>query len=570
MNSQLTSLRALRQTWWLRTLALAVIVTSLGTRLPAQQSVQPPSAVASSKVPTFDAIRKQWEPRPLAELRQAAENGDAAAQYFLGFCFVKGRGVQTNQVEAASWFRKSAEQGLAVAQNELGWLYERGRGVSDGRDEAERWIRQAAEQGLAQAQLSLGWLYSNDKVKSGTVTGNYPVAAEWYEKAADQGLAEAQYLLAELYFFGKVERDYDEAAKWYRKAADQGWVDAMEKLGELYRFNHEGFKADPAEAIKWFRLAAEKGHSRAQLYLGQMMARGEGGARDDKAAVRLLTQAAEQGDSRALSKLAELSREGRGVKLGRSEQLALDQAAAGGNAPDSDFRLAQAFDRGEGVSKNDVTAAQHYFRAAHHSSGGHQTEAFDALINFLATGRATKFFTGEVLQFVERNARMAKSAPARYQLGVMFQEGRALPKDPARALDAFTQAALFGSPDAQHRIGQMWAEGLDGAPDPAEAVKWYRKAAVQGDARAQLDLAQSYLTGSGIRQNLVEAWKWMKLAAVQQLSQADAQLTGVENRMTAEQLAEAKRRQEAFVPRKDIAGEDAAAAERALRKLLPE
>ena len=42
--------------------------------------------------------------------------GDADAQFNLGFMYDNGRGVAQNDAEAVRWYRKAAEQGDAGAQ----------------------------------------------------------------------------------------------------------------------------------------------------------------------------------------------------------------------------------------------------------------------------------------------------------------------------------------------------------------------------------------------------------------------------------------------------------------------
>ena len=45
---------------------------------------------------------------------KAAEQGDAAAQYNLGWMYRFGKGVQQNYSKAVKWYRKAAEQGGGV------------------------------------------------------------------------------------------------------------------------------------------------------------------------------------------------------------------------------------------------------------------------------------------------------------------------------------------------------------------------------------------------------------------------------------------------------------------------
>ena len=88
--------------------------------------------------------------------RMAADQGDAAAQYSLGWAYNHGEGVAKDQQEAVRWWRMAAEQGYAVAQTNLGVAYDNGEGVAKDQQEAVRWYRMAADQGYAKAQYNLG------------------------------------------------------------------------------------------------------------------------------------------------------------------------------------------------------------------------------------------------------------------------------------------------------------------------------------------------------------------------------------------------------------------------------
>src|SRR3954468_6673018 len=69
-----------------------------------------------------------------------AEQGDPAAQTYLGFMFETGRGLPQNYTEAAIWYRRAAEQGDSLAQYSLGLLYDRGHGVPQDIVEASKWL----------------------------------------------------------------------------------------------------------------------------------------------------------------------------------------------------------------------------------------------------------------------------------------------------------------------------------------------------------------------------------------------------------------------------------------------
>ena len=209
----------------------------------------------------------------LQSVTQAAEHGNAEAQFTLGLYYCKGEFVTKNEVEAVKWWRKAAEQGYLRAQCELANCYAFGKYIAQDKAEAVKWYRKAAEQGNADAQYAIG-TYCADMEK------NSAEAVKWYRKAAEQGHAEAkaaleklkyeeaaergndhaQYKLAECYFDGYgVAQNRDEAVKWWRKAAEQGNTNAQYKLAQYY------MTQDEAEALKWLHKAAKGGHAQAQI-----------------------------------------------------------------------------------------------------------------------------------------------------------------------------------------------------------------------------------------------------------------------------------------------------------------
>lgn len=158
---------------------------------------------------------------------EAAERGNAQAQYNLGCCFEKSYGVSQNWGKAVMWYRKAAEQGYADAQNSLGNRYYNGEGVSQNFAEAVKWYQKSAEQGQMYAQYNLGNCYYNGR----GISQDFTEAVKWYRKAAEQGLGLAQYWLAKCCQNGNgVAQSWEEAIGWYWKAHEQGVEDATKAL----------------------------------------------------------------------------------------------------------------------------------------------------------------------------------------------------------------------------------------------------------------------------------------------------------------------------------------------------
>jgi TPR repeat protein len=135
------------------------------------------------------------------------------AQFNLASMYDKGKGVQQDYTQAASWYEKAADQGWVLAQYNLGLMYHKGQVVQQDLKQAAAWHRKAAEQGYAEAQFFLGNMYHQGK----GVQQDSKQAAAWYRKAADQGNAEAHLMLGDL-----SERAGDDQAAFesYRAAQE--------------------------------------------------------------------------------------------------------------------------------------------------------------------------------------------------------------------------------------------------------------------------------------------------------------------------------------------------------------
>jgi TPR repeat protein len=344
-------------------------------------SVFPLLACVSDPSPVLNTCQTEMFERDTAETQehcqQAAKQGEAQAQYYVGMMYLEGRGVAQDEAQAVPWLKKAAEQGHAAAQSRLEQMSDKGKGENVkkaetqgilprtarlnqlkeamGQRDAEaqyklgyellhedawrnetqgmQWIRKAVEQGHAGAQTELGLLYYRGRA----VAQDSTKAVKWFKMAAEQGHEEAQYWLGLMYDKGEgVEKDEAEAAKWLRKAAEQGEMRAhailqrMEWLKQLkeavergdtekqYRlgfgFIFENFAQDEAEGVQWLRKAVEQGHPGAQTKLGVLYYRGQAVSQDSAKAVKWFRMAAEQGYVEAQYWLGLMYSKGEGVE----------------------------------------------------------------------------------------------------------------------------------------------------------------------------------------------------------------------------------------------------------------
>jgi len=203
------------------------------------------------------------------DLLAKATEGDAAAQYDLGWRYYFGEEVEQDYEKAVEWFTKAAEQGHTEAQTSLGVRYYFGEGVEQDYGKAVYWFTKATEQGHAEAQTSLGWRYYFGE----GVEQDYEKAVEWFTKAAEQGHAHAQYYLSDCYNNGiGVEQDYGKAVEWCMKSAEQSYVPAQTSLASYYE-DGIGVEQDEEKAIYWYTKSAEQGDTAAQDRLKDLSSR---------------------------------------------------------------------------------------------------------------------------------------------------------------------------------------------------------------------------------------------------------------------------------------------------------
>ena len=292
--------------------------------------------------------------------KRAADQGNSSAQNNLAAMYKNGSGVVKDQAEAVRWYRKAAEQGNAMAQNNLGLMCRDGVGVAKDYDEAVRWYKKSVDQGNVPGQVNLGWMYQNGL----GVAKDYNEAVKWYKKAADQGDAWAQTNLAGMYRNGfGVAKDYDEAVKWYKKAAEQENANGQYWLGIMCQ-NGFGVTKDYGEALKWYRKSADQGNAWAQCNLGAMHANGYGVAKDYEEAVKWYKKAVEQGNAQAQNNLGTKYRDGQGVVKDYGEALKWFRKAADQGNADGQANLGHLYENGLGVPKDRTEAIKWFTKAS--------------------------------------------------------------------------------------------------------------------------------------------------------------------------------------------------------------
>jgi hypothetical protein len=171
-----------------------------------------------------------------------------------------------------------------------------------------------------------------------------------------------------------------------------------------------------------------------------------------------------------------------------------------------------------------------------------------------------------------RKAAEQGEAAGQNLLGMMYGNGRGIPKDDQQALMWYRKAAEQGFARSQSILGRMYRDGGQGVTkdeqqsmfwyrkaaeqgyadaqynlglmyfgtDDRQAVLWYRKAAEQGNADAQFMLSVMYGAGSGVPKDEQMEYFWLLLASSQGNQSAIKVRAEVERHLLPEQRAAAQ------------------------------
>ncbi len=448
-----------------------------------------------------------------------AKAGNVESMYNAAIMYQKGDGVEMNLQNSAHWFLEAAKKGHPKAQLAIAICMDEGQGVSVDKFSAVHWYNQAASKGLRDAQYRLACHYDDGD----GVLIDKSEAIRWYTEASKQGDCRASYNLGQLYAQGLgVTQDYDQAFKWFRKALDQGHQGAQAQMDLCLKHTQEN-KSDADEAPKSLDDVAEACDHIVNYHLAQACENLQ--ATDQDRLIESLMRATEHGIPTAQYKLAQMYEKGNGVPQDMLKAISLYEQAATQNHPEACYALGKIYGNDQ---------------------DGHDPNYPEAFKWFLK---------GAKLGHIH----------CQYEVSLLYHQGNGVKQDAKTAAVWCVKAATHGDPQAQYYIGNVfWAvKGVKKNYD--SAFTWFRKAAMRDFADAQNDLGICYYYGKGVKKDLKKAYEWLLKAAQHGLPTSQYNVGGCyeDGCGVARSLDEARNwYQKAFDQNHDKAGE-------ALKRLDP-
>jgi TPR repeat protein len=530
--------------------------------------------------------------------RKSADQGNAKAQFELGNSYATGEGVAKNAVEAAKWYRKSADQGYAAAAKSLDLLNR--KTPSKGTPATETTVTTLdgvrviiTKKGNVTNIETIGNLSPNSALTGSTLAEikpeNNPVdllarAVELFpqnQRAAYQlGLAArlraqfdqkrvadrtAQRALSVLTMQPANERvlswggvsqtigaeDHRAVLAWARKSGPPTYHPAwmiqhgMGAFGASSRVGaglNEGFVA----ASAWSQVLDD--YAKHIDNPSFWVTRHE---RNNPANFPTLLKAME---SRCLSELdagptGDVGRQKLRAVVVDFDLKAADPALAFLDARDAMRAIVAAPNSAAPASEvktplAEVKSIQDLKAKALKGDRGAQRD----LAMAYGEGEGVAQDYAEAAKWFRKAAEQGDMF-SQFATGSNFEHGKGVAKDLAEALRWYRKAADQGYARAQFNVGNSYYHGLGVTRNYAEAIKWYRTCAEEGDVlvagRALYCLGFCYANGQGVTKNLVEAYAHYDLAGAT-VAEARAGLVDLGSKLTADQLAAAKKRSAAL------------------------
>lgn len=415
--------------------------------------------------------------------RLASEAGSDSATLRMGEMRARGQGTEQDVEAGRAAVKGLAERGNPFAMVALGALLSSGDAGPVDIAGATAVLERAAALGRPEALLRLGDLYS----ESGPVPADYGKALNYYRRAAAQGDATGRLRVAEMTIRGQgTKPDVDAGLAALDSLAGTGDANALLLLGNLYASGGSSVvPADLPKAFAYYRRAADAGNPVAALRAGEMMARGQGTARNAGAGRAMVRQVADAGNPYALIVLGDLLRDPQSYSVDKDGAIAAYEKAASLGQTEALLRLGAFYSDG-GTVAVDLPKALGYFGAA--AAAGDLTGKVEAGA-MIARGQGTERDVKAGREMV-RQVADSGDANALIVLGDLLSRGDAGPVDAKGAIKAYTEAAALGRSQALLRLGDLYRDGILVKKNGKRAAEYYRRAADLGDPYGLYSLGQ--------------------------------------------------------------------------------
>ncbi len=390
-----------------------------------------------------------------------------------------------------------AEQGDPIAQYNLAVMDMNIQGPLASTDQIGMWLDKSCAQNFALACVDLGLL----REIGFSISQDTHAAFKLFSKASELGNPLAQNKLGNYYEEGTgMAKDWPKAEFWYLKSAQQGNLASMNNLGLHFKQN-----GDIAKAIDWLERASQANLS---ILIAQQ-------------------KSPFLADGKTLNNLR-----GMGFYVDPNVNEPLYSAQ---------FNLAAIYDFAEAPYQNKAKAHKWYEQSALQGFSDAQSN----LAYLYSSGSVTGKPDFDKAFYWYSRATEQNNDMASYNLSFYYREGKAVQKDPEKALRLLSNVNGEHRPAAMRQIGDMYLWGELDKKDPEQAAEYFYRAAKAGDVPAQLQLAMLLVDSDSPPYNLEESFHWFMKAA--EAENNDAQYNVAVSYLLGEGVSKNQKKGEAWM-----------------------
>jgi TPR repeat protein len=467
---------------------------------------------------------------------------DIDAMYCLGLNYYEGAGgAEKDYYQAFKWFRKAALADHVFGQFYLGLCYLYGRGIEQDNLLAWKWLSRSSKYFYDKAQvLAAQCIIDNVKITNElnrakllqkflgpaffqgnanacflqSYCAHYDIARteisyiEGFKDAARRGHPKAFYYLG--MHFAKKKRTQKTAFKCYLKAAELGFAPAFVKLGMCYQ-KGRGTKRDTKEAFSWFKKAANENNPEGIFRLACCYLLGKGVEKDGKQAVELFVSAAKKSSPRALIALSFLQENNSLSQFfAGNDKVASDESATKKN---SSYLSRRAICLKYGIGT--VKSAGKSLKFLRQSSKYNHWMTFELADSYECSKNKSRDFYKAIGLY--KNAIAKGNIRASWRLAKLYLKlGNKI-----EAMLYYRQAAQKGHAGAAFELAKLLLKESisSSAAAQAKAFALFKKAAKNGHIQAYYELGDCYYKGQGITKNstrAAECWEKYETAFLKQ------------------------------------------------------
>lgn len=432
-----------------------------------------------------DVTYQLWE---ALMLMREANDGDPAAQLQLGFRYFLGKGFPADTAKAAYWVGKAADQNMPIAQYNLAVFLNNGWGVKWNPFKAYERFKAAAKDSLPEGEFAYGLFYTDNLV----VPRNWQTAYHWLKLAEDAKYEPAKKVIDEFIRRGipiTTDSTRTEATK-----SDSALGVSDQPVEPLY-LDYGPDTSSNVSDLTLLNEAFRQGNAKFKKALG-------------------ITDVFRKGETKDTTAMSVI------------------ESAAGVGSPEALAVLGRCYERGTGVPRDRILAAEQYLRAARMDSRHglalllrlvrekgfseeveKRTKAGDDNAAFVWAGLTELGLDHRLLD--EQAFHLLKVAagngniPSLIELGRCYYTGQWTPRNPVLGAQCWQRAAAEGSRDAEIRLAAaaVISDSTGADTSLADTITILSQGLADGSMIAQLALGYCYQHGVGLTESTPRAVK---------------------------------------------------------------